>query len=107
LHQDKTGPTKKKGPTVKKNITMVEPFAWSSSMAIVLIANPHGNIFAMGSNKKPESNKLQGKDIESFESTISCDKKKKKKSKESINECKEIDQEKSTRLLELEKRTTA
>jgi hypothetical protein len=29
----------KKGPTLKKNITMVEPFAWSSSMAIVLIAN--------------------------------------------------------------------
>jgi hypothetical protein len=27
-------------PTLKKNITMVEPFAWSSGMAIVLIANP-------------------------------------------------------------------
>jgi hypothetical protein len=27
-------------PTLKKNITMVEPFAWSSSMAMVLIANP-------------------------------------------------------------------
>jgi hypothetical protein len=40
LRQDKTGPTKKKGPTLKKNITMVEPFAWSSGMAIVLIANP-------------------------------------------------------------------
>jgi hypothetical protein len=26
--------------TLKKNITMVEPFAWSSSMAMVLIANP-------------------------------------------------------------------
>jgi hypothetical protein len=24
----------------KKNITMVEPFAWSSGMAMVLIANP-------------------------------------------------------------------
>jgi hypothetical protein len=40
LHQDKTGATKKKGPTLKKNITMVEPFAWSSGMAIVLLANP-------------------------------------------------------------------
>jgi hypothetical protein len=40
LRQDKTGPTKKKGPTLKKNITMVEPFAWSSGMAIVLIASP-------------------------------------------------------------------
>jgi hypothetical protein len=29
-----------KGATLKKNITMVEPFAWSSGMAIVLIANP-------------------------------------------------------------------
>jgi hypothetical protein len=29
----------KKGPTLKKIITMVEPFAWSSSMAIVLKAN--------------------------------------------------------------------
>jgi hypothetical protein len=27
-------------PTRKKNITMVEPFAWSSGMAMVLIANP-------------------------------------------------------------------
>jgi hypothetical protein len=27
-------------PTQKKNITMVEPFAWSSGMAMVLIANP-------------------------------------------------------------------
>jgi hypothetical protein len=27
-------------PTLKKNITMVEPFAWSSGMAMVLIANP-------------------------------------------------------------------
>jgi hypothetical protein len=26
-------------PTLKKNITMVEPFAWSSGMAMVLIAN--------------------------------------------------------------------
>jgi hypothetical protein len=26
--------------TLKKNITMVEPFAWSSGMAMVLIANP-------------------------------------------------------------------
>jgi hypothetical protein len=40
LRQDKTVPTKKKGPTLKKNITMVELFAWSSGMAIVLIANP-------------------------------------------------------------------
>jgi hypothetical protein len=40
LRQDKTGPTKKKGPTLRKNITMVEPFAWSSGMAIVLMANP-------------------------------------------------------------------
>ena len=43
FHQDKTGPTTKKGahqlPTLKKNFTMVEPFAWSSGMAIVLIAN--------------------------------------------------------------------
>jgi hypothetical protein len=38
--QDKTGPTKKKVPTLKKNITMVELLAWSSGMAIVLIANP-------------------------------------------------------------------
>ena len=29
-----------KGPTLKKNITMVEPFAWSSGMAMVLFANP-------------------------------------------------------------------
>jgi hypothetical protein len=28
------------GPTLKKNITMVEPFTWSSGMAIVSIANP-------------------------------------------------------------------
>jgi hypothetical protein len=27
-------------PTLKKNITMVEQFAWSSGMAMVLIANP-------------------------------------------------------------------
>jgi hypothetical protein len=27
-------------PILKKNITMVERFAWSSSMAMVLIANP-------------------------------------------------------------------
>jgi hypothetical protein len=33
--QDKTGP-----PTLKKNITMVKLFAWSSGMAMVLIANP-------------------------------------------------------------------
>jgi hypothetical protein len=26
-------------PTLKKNITMVEPFAWSSGMVMVLIAN--------------------------------------------------------------------
>jgi hypothetical protein len=30
----------KKGPTLKKNISMVEPFAWYSGTAIVLIANP-------------------------------------------------------------------
>jgi hypothetical protein len=36
----KQGQLKKKGPTLKKNITMVEPFAWSSGMAIILIANP-------------------------------------------------------------------
>ncbi len=59
------------------------------------------------SNKKPEGNKSQGKDIESFESTISCDRKEKKESKEIINECKEIDQEESKRILELEKTTTA
>jgi hypothetical protein len=41
LRQDKTVPTaKRQGPTLKKNITMVELFAWSSGMAIVLIANP-------------------------------------------------------------------
>ncbi len=27
-------------PTLKKNITMVEPFTWSSGMAMVLLANP-------------------------------------------------------------------
>jgi hypothetical protein len=27
-------------PTLKKNNTMVEPFAWSSGMAMVLMANP-------------------------------------------------------------------
>jgi hypothetical protein len=27
-------------PTLKKNTTMVEPFAWSSGMAMVVIANP-------------------------------------------------------------------
>jgi hypothetical protein len=27
-------------PILKKNITMVEPFAWSSGMAMVLLANP-------------------------------------------------------------------
>jgi hypothetical protein len=27
-------------PTLEKNITMVEPFAWSRDMAIVLIATP-------------------------------------------------------------------
>jgi hypothetical protein len=45
------------------------------------------------SNKKLEGNKSQGKDIESFESTISCEKKEKKESKESIHRCKEIDRE--------------
>jgi hypothetical protein len=59
------------------------------------------------SNKKPEGNKSQGKDIESFESTISCDKKEKKESKESINKWKEIDREESKRVLELKKTTTA
>jgi hypothetical protein len=59
------------------------------------------------SNKKPEGNKSQGKDIKSFESTISCDKKEKKESKESIDKCKEIDREESKRILELEKTTTA
>jgi hypothetical protein len=27
---------------------MVEPFAWSSGMAIVLMPTPHGNLFTMG-----------------------------------------------------------
>jgi hypothetical protein len=58
------------------------------------------------SNKKPEGNKSQGKDIESFESTISCDKKEKKESKEIINKCKETDREESKKILELEKTTT-
>jgi hypothetical protein len=55
------------------------------------------------SNKKPDGNKSQGKDIESFESTISCDKKEKKESKESINKCKEIDQEESKESWNLKK----
>jgi hypothetical protein len=59
------------------------------------------------SNKKPEGNKSQGKDIRSFKPTISCDKKEKKESKESIDKCKKIDQEESKRILELEKTTTA
>jgi hypothetical protein len=59
------------------------------------------------SNKKPEGNKSQGKNIESFESIISCDKKEKKESKESIDKCKEIDREESKRILELKKTTTA
>ena len=59
------------------------------------------------SNKKPKGNKSQGKNIKSFESTISCDKKEMKESKESIDKCKEIDQEESKRILELEKITTA
>jgi hypothetical protein len=42
-----------------------------------------------------------------LESTISCDKKEKKESKKSIDECKEIDREESKRILELEKTTTA
>jgi hypothetical protein len=40
----------------KKNITMVEPFAWSSSMAMVLIANPSwlylGNGLVEGADKE-------------------------------------------------------
>jgi hypothetical protein len=59
------------------------------------------------SNKNPEGNKSQGKDIKSFKSTISCDKKEKKESKESINECKDFDAEESERILELEKTTAA
>jgi hypothetical protein len=59
------------------------------------------------SNKKPEGNKSQGKDIESFKSTISCDKKEKKESKECTGECKEIDREESKRILELKKTTKA
>jgi hypothetical protein len=39
FHTIKQGQLKKKGPTLKKNITTVEPFAWSSGMAIGLIAN--------------------------------------------------------------------
>jgi hypothetical protein len=58
------------------------------------------------SKKKPEGNKSQGKDIKSFESTISCDKKEKEESKERINKCKEIDQEEFKRILELKKITT-
>ncbi len=58
------------------------------------------------SNKKPEGNKSQDKDIETFEFTISCDKKEKKESKESIDECKEIDREESKRILELDKINT-
>jgi hypothetical protein len=54
-----------------------------------------------------EGNKSQGKDITSFKSTISCDKNEKKESKESIDECKEIDQEELKRILEHEKTTTA
>jgi hypothetical protein len=41
LRQDKTGQSKKRAhqpPTLKRNITMVEPFAWSSGIAMVLIA---------------------------------------------------------------------
>ncbi len=57
--KEKTGPTTKKGahqpPTLKKNITMVEPFVWSSGMAMVLIANPSWqplcNGFVKGANK--------------------------------------------------------
>ncbi len=59
------------------------------------------------SNKKLKGNKSQGKDIETFESTISCDKKEKKESTESINKCKEIDLEELKRILELKKTTTA
>jgi hypothetical protein len=59
LRQDKTGPSKKRAhqsPTLKRNITMVEPFAWSSDMAMVLIAislrQPLCNGLVKGADKR-------------------------------------------------------